>query len=204
MKDYSIKRKQWYQENKERIKSKQKERYQENKSEIKEKHKEYYEKNKEELKSKQKEYNSKNYVKGSKNEYFKEYRENNKTILLEKAKERNKQKRKTDPLFKIKSNMRSNIANAVKRINHKKESKTELILGCSFDELKQYLESKFEVWMNWGNYGLYNGEPNFGWDIDHKIPQNKALNYEELIKLNHYTNLQPLCSKMNRDIKKGF
>jgi len=26
---------------------------------------------------------------------------------------------------------------------------------------------------------------------------------EDVIKLNHYTNLQPLCSKINRDIKRG-
>jgi hypothetical protein len=24
--------------------------------------------------------------------------------------------------------------------------------------------------MNWGNYGKYNGEINYGWDIDHIIP----------------------------------
>lgn len=36
----------------------------------------------------------------------------------------------------------------------------------------------------------------------HIIPISSATNEEELIKLNHYTNLQPLCSKVNRDIKK--
>ncbi len=75
-------------------------------------------------------------------------------------------------------------------------------MGCSFEELKQHLESKFEPWMNWDNRGLYNGELNYGWDIDHVIPLSSVSEESDIIKLNHYTNLQPLCSKINRDIKK--
>ena len=56
--------------------------------------------------------------------------------------------------------------------------------------------------MTWENYGKYNGELNFGWDIDHIKPLSLAKNEEELIGLNHYTNLQPLCSKINRCIKR--
>lgn len=55
--------------------------------------------------------------------------------------------------------------------------------------------------MSWDNYGKYNGELNFGWDIDHIKPLCLAKTKEEVINLNHYTNLQPLCSKINRDIK---
>jgi hypothetical protein len=63
-------------------------------------------------------------------------------------------------------------------------------------------ESKFESWMSWENKGLYNGELNYGWDIDHIIPLSSADIEEDIIRLNHYTNLQPLCSKVNREIKK--
>ena len=56
--------------------------------------------------------------------------------------------------------------------------------------------------MSWNNRGRYNGEFNYGWDIDHIIPISSAKNEDDIIKLNHYTNLQPLCSKFNRDIKK--
>ena len=56
--------------------------------------------------------------------------------------------------------------------------------------------------MNWDNYGLYNGELDYGWDLDHIIPISSAKTEEDIIRLNHYTNLQPLCSKTNRDIKK--
>lgn len=57
--------------------------------------------------------------------------------------------------------------------------------------------------MNWGNRGKYNGELNHGWDIDHIIPLSSATTEEELLKLNNFNNLQPLCSKVNRDIKKA-
>jgi hypothetical protein len=56
--------------------------------------------------------------------------------------------------------------------------------------------------MSWNNRGLYNGELKHGWDIDHIIPVASADTQEKIINLNHYTNLQPLCSKINRDIKK--
>ena len=80
---------------------------------------------------------------------------------------------------------------------------TENIIGCSYELLLKHIESKFECWMNWNNYGLYNGELNYGWDIDHIIPLSFAKSDDELYELNHYTNLQPLCSKVNRDIKKN-
>jgi hypothetical protein len=56
--------------------------------------------------------------------------------------------------------------------------------------------------MNWDNYGLYNGELNYGWDIDHVIPLKNSDNYDDTIKLCHYSNLQPLCSLVNRNIKR--
>ena len=57
--------------------------------------------------------------------------------------------------------------------------------------------------MNWGNYGLYeNNKINYGWDIDHKIPISSAKTEEDVIKLNHYSNLQPLCSRINMCIKR--
>ena len=45
-------------------------------------------------------------------------------------------------------------------------------------------------------------EINKTWDIDHIIPLNSASIEDDIIKLNNYTNLQPLCSYYNRFIKK--
>ena len=177
----------------------------------KEKIKEYFEINKEKIK-----------------EYQKEYREINKEVLSEKYKyrynsniyhnrlirkiyqENNKDKRNTylserrknDILYRTSCIVRSLLKNSINRNGYNKKSKTSKILGCSFEEFKYYLESKFEDWMTWDNQGLYNGEFNYGWDIDHIIPSSSAKTENDLIKLNHYTNLQPLCSKINRDIKR--
>ena len=109
---------------------------------------------------------------------------------------------KTDTLFKIKKNIRTSITNNFRNVGYSKKSKTSQILGCSFVEFKLYLESKFESWMSWDNHGVYNGESNFGWDLDHIIPISSAKTEYDIIELNHYTNFQPLCSYVNRNIKR--
>ena len=111
---------------------------------------------------------------------------------------------KNDILYRLSLNMRTSIRESLKSNGYRKCKKTEEILGLSIDDFKMYLESKFEDWMTWDNRGLYNGELNYGWDIDHKIPLASAKTEEELIKLNHYINLQPLCSKINRDVKRDI
>ena len=93
---------------------------------------------------------------------------------------------------------------AFKRNGYTKKSKSIDIIGCSFEEFQEHLESKFESWMTWENKGIYNGELNYGWDIDHIIPLSSAKTEEDVIKLNHYTNLQPLCGYTNRYLKRGL
>jgi hypothetical protein len=182
--------------NKERLSKNRSERYQLNKDFFILKSSNYYKNNREEIKLKSNLYYENN--KESKLEYQKEYQKNNKdkrnTYLSE--------RRLNDPLFRLITNVRNLIYNSFYYNGYSKNSKTEELLGCSFEELKEYLESKFEPWMNWDNRGLYSGEFNYGWDIDHVIPLSSVNKEDEIIKLNHYTNLQPLCSKINRDIKK--
>ncbi len=126
------------------------------------------------------------------------WNENNK-----KSRNSNRQiKYKEDYIYKLEYCIRSSISNIFKRKGIYKTTKTEKILGCSFIEFKIYIESKFEDWMTFENHGLYNGEFNNGWDIDHIIPMSSAKTEEKLILLCHFSNLQPLCSKINRDIKK--
>jgi hypothetical protein len=84
-----------------------------------------------------------------------------------------------------------------------KTKRTEEILGCTYKQFKTHLESQFEPWMSWDNWGgRLVTEQNVSWDIDHIIPLSSAQSEEEIYKLNHYTNLRPLCSYVNRFIKR--
>lgn len=125
----------------------------------------------------------------------------NKTKIREYQKAYNKKRRSFDTLFRLKANIRTLISNSFRKTLLGKKSTTNQIIGCSFDEFKSYLEAKFEPWMNWNNYGKYNGAPNYGWDIDHLISLSTAKTEDDIIRLNHYLNLQPLCSYINRVIK---
>jgi len=137
------------------------------------------------------------------NTYQKSYYRENKEIIGKRQRVYEKERRISDPLFKLSGNIRKMIRKSIKYNCYTKKSKTYEILGCSFEEFKEYLESLWESWMTWGNHGKYNGEVDYGWDIDHIQPLSSATTEEELLKLNHFSNLQPLCSKVNRDIKKN-
>jgi hypothetical protein len=121
-----------------------------------------------------------------------------------------------DHLFILKSGIRDAIRNRLKSKHITKSSKTEAILGCSFEEFKQHIEALWghpnnlnkngNVWMTWDNYGnpkdgIY--EPNKTWDFDHIIPNSFGITEDEILKLNHYSNYQPMCSYFNRFIKKN-
>jgi hypothetical protein len=67
--------------------------------------------------------------------------------------------------------------------------KTEEILGCDLNYFKEYIESQFTEGMTWLNHGQ--------WHLDHIIPMDAAETVDEVIKLNHWTNFQPLWSNDN-------
>lgn len=210
------KRKIEYQNNKEYYKNNAKAWTQNNKTKKKETDKAYYEANKEKIDKRNKEYaqNNKEKLAAYKKKWAednrerlkekrKEYWDKNKAEFGKKGYERKKERLKNDPFYKLKDSSRSSVYNSLYRMGYTKKSKTYKILGCTFEEFKTYIESKFEPWMNWDNHGLYNGEPNFGWDLDHIIPISSAKTEQEIIDLNHYTNFQPLCSQFNRYVKIG-
>lgn len=68
----------------------------------------------------------------------------------------------------------------------KKSLKTEQILGCTFAEFKDHIEQQMPIGKSIKDLGQ------FKYHIDHNIPLAKANTKEEVIKLCHYTNLQPL------------
>lgn len=131
-------------------------------------------------------------------EYKKEYDKERQQELKSKKSEQkliNYHKRKSDALYRIKRSLRARLYFAVK--NNSKFSSTIKLLGCTMDEFKAYLESKFKNGMNWNNYGFN------GWHIDHIVPcaSFDLTKPEQQKKCFHYTNLQPLWAIEN--LKKG-
>jgi hypothetical protein len=180
IKQYS---KRYKQQNKEIIKEKQKRYREENKELIKERQKEnskrYYSRNTETVKERSRIFREKN------PNYSFEYRKHHQ----EYSNNYQKNRRKSDPTFKIIYNFRARLNGFLKKEKLNKNNSTYEMLGCTPLQLKEHLESKFTDNMSWENYGYY------GWHIDHIIPLSSAKNEEELKKLCHYTNLQPLwCS----------
>jgi cobalamin biosynthesis protein CbiG len=155
--------------------------------------KKYYEANKEVFLEKCRLYKIENKEKIL--ESAKKYRENNKLKVSLSKRLSTKKRYKSDGFFRLKTQLRKysrryfNIKTSPK--------KTMDILGCSPKELKIKIESQFEAWMSWDNYGYGKNK----WVIDHIIPLSSAKNEEELYMLCHYTNLQPLSWEEN--MKKG-
>lgn len=142
------------------------------------------------------------YYKNNKNGVVEErrlaYREKHK--LLKRTKRyknvRNISRRKRyieDINYKLSCILRSRLKIALK--GKYKGLKSLNTIGCSIEELKKYLESKFQSGMSWDNHG--------DWHIDHIKPISMfdLTNDKQLRKANHYTNLQPLWAIDN--LRKG-
>jgi hypothetical protein len=153
--------------------------------------KDYYNSNKELISEKGKTFYKNN--KDKKLEYQIYYYHTHKKEVNKQKKER----RDSNPLYKLTVSIRNAISKSLRNKNFSKRSKTYQILGCSFDEFQIYIQSQFENWMEWTNHGVYTGNYNETWQYDHIKPVSLGLNEEEIIKLNHYTNFQPLCSRKN-------
>jgi hypothetical protein len=109
---------------------------------------------------------------------------------------REKEKRHNNINYKLIGNLRKRLNHALNK-NQKSGSAIDE-LGCSIEELKIYLESKFEPWMTWDNYGKF--DPNRKtWNIDHIKPL-ALFNLSDLSQMreaSHYSNLQPILAKTN-------
>lgn len=140
------------------------------------------------------------------------YYEKNKDRYIERAKKRNKEnpeaqaiahakwaknsnytmnKYHSDINFRLIKIQRARIRDALKGLN--KSQTTQELIGCSIEQLKAHLESQFEPWMNWDNYGKY------GWHIDHIIPISKfdLTDAEQLKAACNFKNLKPIHWRAN-------
>ena len=164
-----------------------KEYYKNNKEVLLERVKKHYHENKETILPKIRERSSKYYYdnRETRLECRKEYNKNNR----EKRNEYLSNKKKIDPIYRLSCIVRNRIYSFLKNKNITKQNKTFDIVGCSPELLKEYLEKQFVDGMCWDNRN--------GWHIDHIIPLSSAKTEEEIYKLCHYTNLQPLWAEDN-------
>jgi hypothetical protein len=179
---------QYRQNNNEPLKTQKKKYYEENKDSILEQNKVRYQINSEDIK-----------IKNS------EYRKNNKN----KRNARDKERRSSDPVYKLRTYISSDVLLGLKRNNGSKMGQSTFDhIGYSVKQLKDYLEQQFEPWMSWDNHGKYNSKTwddidptTWTWQIDHIIPR-ADLPFSSMIDNNFkkcwaLNNLRPLSSKAN-------
>lgn len=209
--------KKWRENNKEKVKKIQKKYREKNKEKIKKKSIEYNKKNKEKIKGNRKKKHLSITKKKCKSCYivgdytkFKEGRAICKKCMnaekrkrrqenREEANRKERECRKRNPQKRIHSSMSASIRHSLK--GNKKGNKWEDLVGYTLEDLVNRLESLFEPWMNWGNYGVHDPNGPRTWQIDHIIPKSmfKFDSYEdEEFKLCwSLFNLQPKCSYKN-------
>jgi hypothetical protein len=198
----------YYEQNREKILQYAKEYKEQNIEKIRERGKIYREKNIENLVQKAKKWTEQNPEK--RREIQKKYREKNRKKIKEhmkKYREQNRQmatnyvrqKRTTDPTFKAKQYINNLIRQALKKQSTRKNTRTAILLGCTAKEFAAHIESQFESWMKWDNWGRCTGIPNTTWNIDHIIPVSKfdLADLEQQKIAFHYTNCRPLDSLIN-------
>ena len=106
---------------------------------------------------------------------------------------KHKEKRDNDLVFATAHRVRRLTNFAFERKGYKKSGSAERLLGCSWEELKSHIESKFLPGMSWEN--------RHEWHVDHIIPLASAKSPEEIEQLCKWHNLQPLWRLDN--LKKG-
>lgn len=175
----------WYKKNKDRVDELHRKYYILNKQKVAQYHREWYEKNKEDiLKS------SRKYYRENKDKVLlrhREYNKRNKQKLLQYKGEWQKKKRKIDPKYRLNANMGRAIWYSLK--NKKAGQKWESLVNYSLDDLMRHLGKEFNEKMNWDNYGKY-------WAVDHIKPRSlfsflspTDLEFKSCWSIN---NLQPL------------
>lgn len=111
-----------------------------------------------------------------------------------------KLRKRKDPIQQLlASRIEGRIRQALRGKNVLRRLKRQELVGCSWAELKLYIENKMHPFMTWENYGR-------AWHIDHIVPCGSydLELVEEQRRCFHYLNLRPLWAKTNlRRAKKG-
>lgn len=193
--------------NKEKIAQKKRDYYQLNKHKInssentKKARSKFYHKNKEKISLDRKKKRLENLSQMLEKERIRKakYKKNNREKYINTTNLYFYNKLKNDPYFKIKHYYRNCFGKIKRKKGFSKESKTAEYLGCDWNSFKEYIESLFENWMTWDNWGVYDPNGPRTWNIDHIVPLAKFdfSDQEQINKAFHYTNCRPYCSKAN-------
>lgn len=97
-----------------------------------------------------------------------------------------------NPEIRLRKALASRVIKALKGIN--KSNKTMELVGCSIEQLREWLEAQFSPGMTWQNHGVR------GWHIDHIRPCSSfdLTDYSQQRMCFNFTNLQPLWAGDNR------
>jgi predicted transcriptional regulator len=146
------------------------------KERLKKNHKKWSEKNKEHL-----------------TEYHKKWRTENVEKWRSTKRNYERNRKASDPLYKLISNFRTAIYQVLKESNVEKNGHYFDILQYSPEELIIHLEKQFKDDMTWDNYGV--------WHVDHKLPITsfdiQEIGDEEFMKCWCLDNLQPMWGEDN-------
>lgn len=123
--------------------------------------------------------------------YKKVYRQKNKNSIRKKDLEYRKNRKSIDPVYRSKMIARDVIRKSLTKKGYSKKSRTYEILGCSYEDFKNHIESLFYENMNWENRTY--------WHIDHITPISFAQTEEESLIINHFSNLRPLWKSDNEE-----
>jgi hypothetical protein len=153
--------------------------------------KKYYESNKEKISEYYSEWreNKKEHLK----EYQKKWREENRDKLRKTKRDYERNRKASDPLYKLITNFRTAIWTVLKESNVDKYGHYFDVLQYTPDELINHLEKQFKDDMTWDNYGI--------WHVDHKFPITsfdiQEMGDEEFMKCWSLENLQPMWGEEN-------
>ena len=181
----------WSSKNRDRVLLNGKKYYQENKEKRLVYLKEWRSRNKDKISQLNKNWRSNNKERAAL--ISKEWRAKNADKVREDKRLYFKNRTASDPMFAMRRRLSRRLNLAISSNGYKKTSKMRDIIGCDWTDLIKHIESKFTEGMSWDNRNL--------WHIDHIIPLSSAKSFDELVGLNHYSNLQPLWAIDN--MKKG-
>lgn len=182
-----------------------KERYIRDKEKINKKHREQYAANPEPILAKQKDRYAANKEKKA------AYAKANRTKIRIRQRAYDKKKRQNNPAYKLRKNISRAIAGALKKQGSSKQGQSmSQYLPYNEYEVCIHMESMFQGWMTFDNYGTYNKEtwddndPNtWTWNIDHIVPQAlfpyTSMEDENFRKCWSLWNLRPYSAKQNNE-----